>query len=496
MPKTPTRHRTVRTWINGVLRETLESENQEVRVTEPKVNTEMAVEGDPMEAILRRMEQLEMENARNAAWRRDIEAKDKGREFAQTWENNVEPEIHDPISRVQAMLEEEKKTDGEQFYLQDLQRQVAEGKLGSNTLAEISKTGASIRKRILGFREKAPKYDGKPEKVFSWCESLEEHLSAHDWESIPNEAIKKMLLGCITGPARQEIVLLQPPGAAFEHFEIGEFFAELLKKFSQEKDEEGRKQEYMTRKQGRNEDPRKYYTDKMRLWIQAYAPARRSLVEFKTAMILGLYNAELRKTCLMFMPKVIQHESEIKAVLDHQLVNLRTYNTDPRAPAQDLSGLRSTYSFESEDHNKERDMMLKTGQVPMEVNEMPGLVLDESEDEETGGINALQGDNCFWCKKPGHQKKDCRSFSDWKKKNPDRKPGTGNRKPISCYNCGKPGHISRECRGERQNQGGERRNYGGWNGGNGGGGQMADMRKSMEAMQEIIKQIVPDAVFP
>ena len=34
---------------------------------------------------------------------------------------------------------------------------------------------------------------------------------------------------------------------------------ELLKKFSQEKYEEGRKQEYLARKQGRNEDSRKYY---------------------------------------------------------------------------------------------------------------------------------------------------------------------------------------------------------------------------------------------
>ena len=84
----------------------------------------------------------------------------------------MKPEIHDPISRVHAMLEEEKKTDGEQYYLQELQRQVAEGKTGSNTLAEINKTGASIRKRILCFRKEAPKYDGKPEKMFSWCESL------------------------------------------------------------------------------------------------------------------------------------------------------------------------------------------------------------------------------------------------------------------------------------------------------------------------------------
>ena len=67
------------------------------------------------------------------------------------------------------------------------------------------------------------------------------------------------------------------------------------------------------------------------------------MVEFKNAMLLGLYNAELRKTCLMFMPKEIKHKREIKAVLDHQPMNLRTYNQDPRAPAQDMAGLRSTY---------------------------------------------------------------------------------------------------------------------------------------------------------
>ena len=65
--------------------------------------------------------------------------------------------------------------------------------------------------------------------------------------------------------------------------------------------------------------------------MQAYPPARRSLVEFKTNMLMGLYNTELRKTCLTFMPKEIKREREMKAVLDHQLINLRTYNMDPRA---------------------------------------------------------------------------------------------------------------------------------------------------------------------
>ena len=74
----------------------------------------------------------------------------------------------------------------------------------------------------------------------------------------------------------------------------------------------------MARRQARNEDARQYCTDKLRLFVQAYPPARRSLVEFKNSMLLGLYNAELRKTCLMFMPKEIKHKREIKAVLDHQ----------------------------------------------------------------------------------------------------------------------------------------------------------------------------------
>ena len=38
----------------------------------------------------------------------------------------------------------------------------------------------------------------------------------------------------------------------------------------------------------------------MRQWVQAYAQAKRSLVEFKNAMTTGLYNAELKKTCIFY----------------------------------------------------------------------------------------------------------------------------------------------------------------------------------------------------
>ena len=61
---------------------------------------------------------------------------------------------------------------------------------------------------------------------------------------------------------------------------------------TKEKDEEGRKLEYTSTRQTR--------IDKLRLWIQAYFPAKRTLSEFKNATILGLYHAELRKSVFTF----------------------------------------------------------------------------------------------------------------------------------------------------------------------------------------------------
>ena len=62
-------------------------------------------------------------------------------------------------------------------------------------------------KKVREFNLFAPKYDGNPKKVFDWCQRLENHLSNFEWEQMPNDGIKKMLLGCIEGSAQQEIVL-------------------------------------------------------------------------------------------------------------------------------------------------------------------------------------------------------------------------------------------------------------------------------------------------
>ena len=78
------------------------------------------------------------------------------------------------------------------------------------------------------------------------------------------------------------------------------------------------------------------------------------------------------------MPQVLRNENEIKEVLADQLCKLRTINMDPRASSHNITRLRSSLNFDEEERNKKLTDMWRTGQVPMEVNTMPGLVSNES----------------------------------------------------------------------------------------------------------------------
>ena len=160
--------------------------------------------------------------------------------------------------------------EAKECYVAYLKAEKAAGRGDRQTLQDLSREEAEYKKRLLEFSCRAPTYDGNPSKVFDWCGKLKKHLSRFGCETISNDAIKRMLLDCITGKAQSEIVLLKPDELAFDNYVIGQFFQELLKKFTHEKDEEGRKMEYLARRQDRNEDARQYYTDKLRLFEQAY----------------------------------------------------------------------------------------------------------------------------------------------------------------------------------------------------------------------------------
>ena len=114
------------------------------------------------------------------------------------------------------MLENPKKQDGTLGYTDMLHTEIATRRAVLRTYAELNKSEVSHKKRMREFVRTFPKYVGKPEKVFEWI--------------------------------------------AFKEWETGVFFTKLLKRFSQEKYEEGRKQECLAKKQKSNEDTREYNT--------------------------------------------------------------------------------------------------------------------------------------------------------------------------------------------------------------------------------------------
>ena len=65
--------------------------------------------------------------------------------------------------------------------MEHLKEVVAAGRANLSMYDELSKYGASMKKRILSFVNNALIYSGNQEKVFKWCENLETHLFNHKW---------------------------------------------------------------------------------------------------------------------------------------------------------------------------------------------------------------------------------------------------------------------------------------------------------------------------
>ncbi len=121
-----------------------------------------------------------------------------------TWENNGKPENQNPIARLTAMLEKPKLAYANQKSKDFLEARVISRDANEDTNEKQGRFETALKKRIHAFIEKALKCARNHKEMFSWCEKLEDHLSNHDWETIPNDAMKGMLLSCTTCGARQE----------------------------------------------------------------------------------------------------------------------------------------------------------------------------------------------------------------------------------------------------------------------------------------------------
>jgi len=97
------------------------------------------------------------------------------------------------------------------------------GKATEDKYDEMCDVEAMIEEKIHDVIESPPKYNGNPEILFYWCKNLEPRLLNSKWETIQNKDVKRMLLSCITGTARREVVPFYQTGVAFERYETGVF---------------------------------------------------------------------------------------------------------------------------------------------------------------------------------------------------------------------------------------------------------------------------------
>ena len=121
---------------------------------------------------------------------------DKG--YVQTWENNTTPKMHTPIVRVKAMLEQAKLMDETQEYLQTLQEEIIARRGTLQMCADRSRDAAGYKKKLLYFTQSAPNMMEIQKQCSNGVRNWR-HMDTHDWETIPNDKMKKMLLSCITG---------------------------------------------------------------------------------------------------------------------------------------------------------------------------------------------------------------------------------------------------------------------------------------------------------
>ena len=162
------------------------------------------------QVIMQKWEQMEqgkqaLEEIVGAVQRDVVKTKKENKSYVNTWENNGKPENQDPIARLTAMLEKPKLAYANQKSKDFLDARVISRDANEDPYEKLGRFETALKKRILAFIEKALKYARNHKEMFS-CkgEKLEDHLSNHDWETIPNDAMKGMLLSCTTCGARQE----------------------------------------------------------------------------------------------------------------------------------------------------------------------------------------------------------------------------------------------------------------------------------------------------
>ena len=290
------------------------------------------------------------------------------------------------------------------------------------------------------FIHEGPKYDGDAKKADRFLSKLKQYFKTNDSNTYTDEVLKRCMWNCLGDDAQTRAVNMGDDSSAMLNYTAGEYCAKLVAQFVNVNHQQTAANEYMKRKQTASEDVMFYLHAKQQLYIMAYPPAMRSFPQFKTDMIRGIMNSDLKlnvqRGCLD-----MTNMSDITERVRQELQILREWNLDPKHPNTSLVGLRDDKLRIGE------DQMVKTGQIQMEVNQVREQ--EPEQEGEQGEVNALKpGTVCYNCGQGNHIAKDCRGPKKETATGTAGKPKTTEdkkKKKVVCYNCNEAGHYSNHC---------------------------------------------------
>ena len=362
--------------------------------------------------------------------------------------------IEDPISQILDTIRTPKEDTLGQQYIQAMYEKE------SRTAAELltmHKTTATEKIRLQKFIENTPKFHGEAKKAHAWCANLQLYFERMEIQTVPAEIVKNAIWNALSDACRSRTQHLVPNSYAWKSYCTDVYFEKVLYSFITQQSAEGAKALFEKRTQGIKEDVISYYDEKLSLYLQGFSAKIRDILQFKRHVIDGIYNDELRAKVQEALFDVPTDEEQIRSTIITKLQFLRAFI---QKKGGSLMGLKDIF-IKPETINYER-----SGQLPMEVNSIQAdsyIQTAEGEDdvgEGEGEINAVTNAiECFFCKRTGHRRAECRAYRKWKTQNPSKVPNrtgdngrTTGRTTFSCYNCDKEGHMARDCRAPRKNR--------------------------------------------
>ena len=253
--------------------------------------------------------------------------------------------------------------------------------------AETRRLTDAQRARDAGCKamNRMPKYNGEgPFRTFRLEYTM--WLKVNRIEEIADEDFKKYaLLSAFVGKAADMVRCLGPDQPLFNELTYAQLATRTLQIFQPEAESAMARVEFAQRKQSPKENIAVYAEQKIALFMLAYPMGQANYPTLLTEFVKGVYNTVVKKRIRIRNPGNINdlRNAAVEIVAIERECYLEGYGD-----ATSLDGLSAVTTFESSN----------TEQEPMDIDKI-------------GAIKSQQKMiNCWYCKKKGHRRSECRKL--------------------------------------------------------------------------------------